>query len=91
MDEKAKKEKRGGKGRLALVLFALALALCAAAAWLFTVRVGGRLYFCADVADARGAAVSCEEYDEAAARSGAERIRWSVPIGTERYDSFPIR
>ena len=88
MDEKAKKGKRGGKGRLALVLFALALALCAAAAWLFTVRVGDRLYFCADVADARGAAVSCEEYDEAAARSGAERIRWSVPIGTERDDSF---
>ena len=88
MDEKAKKEKRGGKGRLALVLFALALALCAAAAWLFTVRVGDRLYFCADVADARGAAVSCADYEAAAARSGAERIRWSVPIGKERYDSF---
>ena len=88
MDEKAKKEKRGGKGRLALVLFALALALCAAAAWLFTVRVGGRLYFCADVADARGAAVSCADYEAAAARSGPERIRWSVPIGKERYDSF---
>ena len=88
MDEKAKKEKRGGKGRLALVLFALALALCAAAAWLFTVRVGDRLYFCADVADARGAAVSCADYEAAAARSGPERIRWSVPIGKERYDSF---
>ena len=88
MDEKAKKEKRGGKGRLALVLFALALALCAAAAWLFTVRVGDRLYFCADVADARGAAVSCADYEAAAARSGAERIRWSVPIGKDRYDSF---
>ena len=88
MDEKAKKEKRGGKGRLALVLFALALALCAAAAWLFTVRVGDRLYFCADVADARGAAVSCADYEAAAARSGPERIRWSVPIGKDRYDSF---
>ena len=88
MDEKAKKGKRGGKGRLALVLFALALALCAAAAWLFTVRVGDRLYFCADVADARGAAVSCADYEAAAARSGPERIRWSVPIGKDRYDSF---
>ncbi len=88
MDEKAKKEKRGGKVRLALVLFALALALCAAAAWLFTVRVGDRLYFCADVADARGAAVSCADYEAAAARSGPERIRWSVPIGKDRYDSF---
>ena len=88
MDEKAKNRRPGGKGRLALIFFVLALALLATAACLFTVRVGGRLYVCADVADARGAALSCEEYDEAAARSGAKQIRWSVPIGSERYDSF---
>ena len=88
MDEKAKNRRPGGKGRLALIFFVLALALLATAACLFTVRVGGRLYVCADVADARGAALSCEEYDEAAARSGFKQIRWSVPIGSERYDSF---
>ena len=88
MDEKAKNRRPGGKGRLALIFFVLALALLATAACLFTVRVGGRLYVCADVADARGAALSCEEYDEAAARSGFKQIRWSVPIGAERYDSF---
>ena len=88
MDEKAKNRRPGGKGRLALIFFALALALLATAACLFTVRVGGRLYVCADVADARGAALSCEEYDEAAARSGFKQIRWSVPIGSERCDSF---
>ena len=85
MDEKAKNRRPGGKGRLALIFFVLALALLATAACLFTVRVGGRLYVCADVADARGAALSCEEYDEAAARSGFKQIR---PIGSERYDSF---
>ena len=88
MDEKAKNRRPGGKGRLALIFFVLALALLATAACLFTVRVGGRLYVCADVADARGAALSCEEYDEAAARSGFKQIRWSVPIGSERCDSF---
>ena len=88
MDEKAKNRRPGGKGRLALIFFVLALALLATAACLFTVRVGGRLYVCADVADARGAALSCEEYDEAAARSGFKQIRWSVPIGSEHYDSF---
>ena len=88
MEGQPGKSGRGGKGRLAFVCLALALALLVAAACLFTMRVGGRLYFCADVADARGAALSCEEYDEAAARSGFRQIRWSVPIGAERYDSF---
>ena len=88
MDEKATKKKRGGKGLLALMLFALALALCAAAVLLFTVRVGGRLYLCTDIADVRSAALSCEEYEEAAARRPEKPIRWSVPIGEDRYDSF---
>ena len=86
--EQTQKKKNNRKGVLALVLFALALALCAAALRLFTVRVGGRLYLCTDVADARDAAISCEDYDAAAARSGFKQIRWSVPIGSERFDSF---
>ena len=88
MDEQAKKNKPGRKGLLALALLALALILCAAAFHFFTVRVGGRLYLCTEVADARGAALSCEEYEAAAARAGKKQIRWSVPIGEERFDSF---
>ena len=88
MDEQVKKDKLGRKGRLALALLALALILCAAAFHFFTVRVGGRLYLCTDVADARGAALSCEDYEAAAARAGKKQIRWSVPIGGERFDSF---
>ena len=88
MDEQVRKKNIGGKGLLALVLLALALALCAAAVRLFTVRVGGRLYLCTDVADLRSASISCEEYDEASARQSGKTIRWSVPIGEDRYDSF---
>ncbi len=88
MDEQVKKDKLGRKGRLALALFALALILCAAALRLFTVRAGGRLYLCTEVADARAAALSCEDYEAAAARAGKKQIRWSVPIGEERFDSF---
>ena len=88
MDEQVKKDKLGRKGRLALALFSLALILCAAAFHFFTVRVGGRLYLCTEVADARGAALSCEDYEAAAARAGKKQIRWSVPIGGERFDSF---
>lgn len=88
MDEKEKKGIHSGKGRTAVLLLALALVLCTAAAFLFTVRVGGRLYFCADTADARAADISCEEYEAAAARRPGKQIRWSVPIGEERFDSF---
>ncbi|MBR0208489.1 MAG: hypothetical protein IJQ43_06300 [Oscillospiraceae bacterium] len=88
MDEQVKTEKTGRKGRLALALFALALILCAAVLLLFTVRVGGRLYFCTEIADARAAALSCEDYEAAAERAGEKLIRWSVPIGGDRFDSF---
>ena len=44
MEGQPGKSGRGGKGRLAFVCLALALALLVAAACLFTVRVGGRLY-----------------------------------------------
>ena len=88
MEEQTNKSRRGGKGRLAFVCFALALALLAAATYLFTVRVGGRVYFCTDVADVRGADISCEEYHAALARARGRQIRWSVPIGAERFDSF---
>ena len=87
MDETAKKANTDKK-RLALALLAAALALLAFCAFRFTLRVGGRLYLCADVADARGAALSCADYDAAHARRPRAAIRWSVPIGGERFDSF---
>ena len=88
MEETALKRNKGRKGLIAALLLVLALALFAVAAWLFTVRVGDRLYLCADIADARGAALSCEDYEEALARRPRAVIRWSVPIGQARYDSF---
>ncbi len=88
MEENGKRAAALRKGRLAIALFALALILCAAALKLFTVRAGGRLYLCTDVADLRSAALSCEDYEEAAARAGDRPVRWSVPIGDARFDSF---
>ena len=78
------------KGRLttALLLAAAALALTAAAALLFTVRVGGRLYLAADIVDARGREISCEDYEEAHSRRPDIPIRWDVPLGEDRFDSF---
>ena len=87
MEGSPKKPNRS-KSILALALLAAALVLAAAALRLFTVRVGGRLYLCADTADARAAAISCEDYDAAVARRPQAVIRWSVPIGRERFDSF---
>ena len=88
MEENKKGFAWGRKGLLAIALFALALILCAAALKLFTVRAGGRLYLCTDVADLRAAALSCEDYEDAARRAGDRPLRWSVPIGNERFDSF---
>ena len=86
--EGSQRQSNTGKKRLALALLVLALLLAAAAVRLFTVPVGGRLYLCADAADLRGRAISCEEYDEAIARCPRAVIRWDVPIGEERFDSF---
>ena len=44
MEETAVKRNKGRKGLIAALLLVLALALFAVAAWLFTVRVGDRLY-----------------------------------------------
>ena len=88
MEQTKKTDGRSGKRRIALALFALALALCAAAAWLFTLRVGGKLYVCVDALDLRGETISCEDYEQAAARRPGLPIRWDVPIGDERFDSF---
>ena len=75
--------------RTALWIAAAALLVCAAAAvLLFTVRVGGRLYRRAELIDARDAALSVEDYEAAAKKHPDTLIRWSVPLGGERFDSF---
>ena len=88
MDETAKQKSTSGKRRIALALFVLALLLIAACACLFTLRVGGRRYFCVDTLDLRGREISCADYEAAAARRPGVEIRWDVPIGDERFDSF---
>ena len=73
----------------ALWIAAAALLVCAAAAvLLFTVRIGGHFYRRADVIDARDAVLSVEEYETAANKNPDMTIRWSVPVGGERFDSF---
>ena len=86
----AMKTDRRGRARRAAawLLAASALVLLAAAALLFTVRIGSRLYLCAGEADVRKANISCAEYDEVAARRPGVSIRWSVPIGDDRFDSY---
>ena len=79
------------KGIIVLAVTAALLVCAAAAVLLLTVRIGGRLYRRADVIDARRAALSCADYDAAAAKVPGTAIRWSVPIGQERFDSFPKR
>lgn len=82
------KEKRKRRTGLLLAL-ALVLVLASAAAWLLlTVRIGPRRYRRAELIDVRAAELKCEEYDAAAASLPSSVIRWSVPIGGARYDSF---
>lgn len=82
------KEKRTRRTGLLLAL-ALVLALASAAAWLLlTVRIGPRRYRRAELIDVRAAELKSEEYDAAAASLPSSVIRWSVPIGGARYDSF---
>ena len=78
------------KNRLPAVclLLALALVLLFVGALLFTVRIGGRFYLTADTIDLRDRELRCEDYDAAVARRGELAIRWSVPIGGEKFDSF---
>ncbi|MBQ1576007.1 MAG: hypothetical protein IIZ83_03515 [Oscillospiraceae bacterium] len=84
-----KTEKRRKRKNLAAwLLLAVALALLVAVVMLFTIRIGSGLALYTDVADVRTRAISCEDYDEAIARRPDAVIRWSVPIGDERFDSF---
>ena len=64
------------------------LAVLSAAVMLFTVRVGGRIYLRTQFIDARADMLSREEYDAAIEKNPEEIIRWSVPVGGERFDSF---
>ena len=82
------KQHRETRRLAAVLLFAFALVLLFAAYKLFTVRAGGRLYFCAGEADIRSAEISCEEFDRLSAKRADLPIRWSVPVGGERFDSF---
>lgn len=73
------------------LLFGVAVVLILAAAatlLLLTVRIGGHFYRRSGQIDAREAALSAEEYDEACSALPDSEIRWSVPIGNERFDSF---
>ena len=80
---------RTGRKKQLLPLVTAALLVCAAAAVFFgTVRVGGRLYLRGRMIDARAADLSAEDYDAAAQKVPDTLIRWSVPIGGERFDSF---
>ena len=90
--ETARETGEGGRKKHALLtaclLLALALVLLLAAALLFTVRIGGKLYLTADTIDLRERDVSVEEYEQAAARRPDVPIRWSVPLGGAKYDNF---
>ena len=88
MDEPVKQNNTKTRRLAALALFVLALLILALGLRLFTLRVGDRRYFCLDTLDLRGRTISCEDYEEAAARRPSASIRWDVPIGGERYDSF---
>ena len=80
--------KKLNKKALFLALTAALLVCAAAVVLLFTVRIGSRLYRRAELIDARAAALSCADYDAAAAKLPGSVIRWSVPIGPDRFDSF---
>ena len=77
------------KSRRWLWAAAVVLVLAAGAALLLsTVRIGGRFYRRAELIDAREATLSAADYDAAAAALPGSVIRWSVPLGDERFDSF---
>ena len=88
MDEPAKQKNTKAGRLIALALFVLALLILALGVRLFTLRVDERRYFCLDTLDLRGKTVSCEDYEDAAARRPGLTIRWDVPIGDGRYDSL---
>ena len=74
-----------------LALLALLLVGAGAAAAVIQqryIRVGGELLKKESVVDARALELSCGDYDAAAAKYPEQTIRWSVPLGDERFDSF---
>ena len=83
-------EKIGKRGVAAAAgaLLGLAVVLAAAAFLIFSVRTGGHVHLGLDVYDARADELSCEDYAAAAERYPNKLIRWSVPVGGERFDSF---
>ena len=86
-------ETREKRTRGRALLFALALALliaaAGAAAWLLTtVRIGEHRYRRAEIVDARAETLDCAAYEAAARALPGAELRWSVPIGDERFDSF---
>lgn len=88
--EKPKTQRKITRGILAAAV-ALLLVGAAAVVLLFTVRIGNRRYFRTQVIDARASVLTAAEYDAAAAALPGRVIRWSVPIGGERFDSFSDR
>ena len=76
------------KGKQKALLAAAVLLVLAAAALLarqlLTVRIGDRRYPRAEIIDTRAALLSCEQ----SAANSTSVIRWSVPIGGDRFDSF---
>ena len=81
-------EKGKSKRWIICVLLGFALVLLVSCVFLFTLRVGNRRYLCAGGVDARAQELSVEDYAAAAARRPDVSIRWSVPLGGERFDSF---
>ncbi len=79
---KTKKRRGLWAAAIVLVLAAGAVLLCC------TVRIGGHFYRRSEQIDAREAELSAGEYDAAATALPDSEIRWSVPIGNERFDSF---
>ncbi len=79
-----------GKRTLVALLALLLVAAGAAAAVIQTrfVKVGGKLLKKETIVDARALDLTVGEYEAAAAKHPGQTIRWSVPLGDERFDSF---
>ena len=89
MEENASKVKKTGlAGRVAIALIVLAIALAAAAALLFTVPFAGWRCLRTDYIDARLLRLDAARYEAAAAQYPGESVRWRVPVGDKRFDSF---
>ena len=88
MDESGKTEKKTRARRIAAIALVFALAAALAVWQPGGVRVGSRRYRRADVIDAREQLLSVQEYEAASNKYPDRTIRWSVPLGGERFDSF---